>query len=65
MASQAACSCSGPAALKMAPHTPPPIFSDVFAALTMASTCIFVISFWTMENGIVLNLQAVYFILLF
>ena len=52
-ASQAFCSLSAPAALNIAPHTPPPILSDVLAALTMASTFIFVMSLRMIVSGIV------------
>jgi hypothetical protein len=53
MLSQFLCSFSAPAAEKIAPHTPPPIFSAVLAALTMASTGILVISFLMILSGIV------------
>jgi len=51
--SQAACSFAGPAALKIAPQTPPPIARSVLAALTIASTFIRVMSCRTIVKGIV------------
>ena len=54
-ASQAPRSRSAPAALKMAPHTPPPSRRSVLAALTMASALIFVISCLTIMNGMAVS----------
>ena len=50
--SQAAWSSPAPAAAKIAPHTPPPIFRSVLAASTIASTLSFVMSCRTMFKGI-------------
>jgi len=48
-------SSSGPAARWMQPSTPPPPSRDSFAALTMASTLIFVMSLRTISRGMVLS----------
>lgn len=50
-ASQAAASFAGPAALNIAPQTPPPASRRSFAALTMTSVLMSEISLRTMENG--------------
>ena len=49
---QASCSFLAPAALKMAPQTPPPMIRAVLAAFTIASVSILVMSCRTIVNGI-------------
>ena len=52
---------SGPAARWIAPSTPPPTTGRGFAVLTIASTCIFVISLRMMVNGMVFSFLKISF----